>query len=87
MQANVTPADTRAIVKYLSDHNGLAPEEARPIAFEFERRLVEWSYDGDKDVATLCGGCHAFSRVMSERTHIRARKHTHTTRTQAHARH
>lgn len=66
-KANVTPADARAIVKYLSDHNGLAPEEARPIAFEFERRLVEWSYDGDKDVATLCGGCHAFSRVMSER--------------------
>ena len=36
----------------LSDHNGLAPEEARPIAFEFERRLIDFTYDGDKDVAT-----------------------------------
>ncbi|MBS1818325.1 MAG: quinohemoprotein amine dehydrogenase subunit alpha [Acidobacteria bacterium] len=66
-KANVTPADARTIVKYLADHNGLAPEEARPIAFEFERRLIEWTYDGDKDVATLCGGCHAFSRVLAER--------------------
>ncbi|MFN7916548.1 MAG: quinohemoprotein amine dehydrogenase subunit alpha [Vicinamibacterales bacterium] len=66
-KANVTPADARAIVKYLSDHNGLAPEETRGIQFEYERRLVDWSYDGDKDVATLCQGCHAFSRVMSER--------------------
>ncbi len=66
-KAPVSAADARSIVKYLSDHNGLAPSEARPIAFEFERRLIEWNYDGDKDVATLCSGCHAFSRVMSER--------------------
>ena len=66
-KAAVSAADARAIVKYLADHNGLAPSEARPIAFEFERRLIEWTYDGDKDVATLCSGCHAFSRVMSER--------------------
>lgn len=65
--AAVNATDARAIVKYLSDHNGLAPDEARPIAFEFERRLVDFTYDGDKDVATLCSGCHAFSRVMAER--------------------
>lgn len=65
--AAVNATDARAIVKYLSDHNGLAPEEARPIAFEFERRLIDFTYDGDKDVATLCSGCHAFSRVMAER--------------------
>lgn len=66
-KANVTPAEARTIVKYLSDHNGLAPEETRGIQFEYERRLVDWTYDGDKDMATLCQGCHAFSRVMSER--------------------
>ena len=32
------PADARNILKYLADHNGLAPEEVRPIAFEAERR-------------------------------------------------
>ncbi|MGC4082508.1 MAG: hypothetical protein QM736_10465 [Vicinamibacterales bacterium] len=66
-KAAVSPTDARAIVKYLSDHNGLAPEETRGIQFEYERRLIDWSYDGDKDIATLCSGCHAFSRVMSER--------------------
>jgi quinohemoprotein amine dehydrogenase len=37
------PADARNILKYLADHNGLAPEEVRPIAFEAERRLIEYS--------------------------------------------
>jgi quinohemoprotein amine dehydrogenase len=65
--ANVSPADARAIVKYLADHNGLAPEEARPAAFEYERRVIEYSYQGDADTAGLCQACHSFGRVMSER--------------------
>jgi quinohemoprotein amine dehydrogenase len=66
-QVSLTPADARAIVKYLSDHNGLAPEEARPAAFEAERRMTEWTYTADKDTAALCTGCHSFGRVMTER--------------------
>src|SRR5260221_14740759 len=41
--ANLDPADARVILKYLSDHQGLAPDEARPIEFEPERRLVEFT--------------------------------------------
>src|SRR5437870_4637489 len=37
-KVNLNPADARTILKYLSDHHGLAPEEERPIAFEAERR-------------------------------------------------
>jgi quinohemoprotein amine dehydrogenase len=66
----LTPADARAIVKYLSDHQGLAPEEARPAAFEYERRLIEYSYQGDANTAALCQACHSFGRVMSERRTI-----------------
>jgi len=65
--AAVSAADARAIVKYLADHNGLAPEEARPAAFEYERRVIEYSYQADADTAALCQACHSFGRVMSER--------------------
>ncbi|MFN7982069.1 MAG: quinohemoprotein amine dehydrogenase subunit alpha [Vicinamibacterales bacterium] len=65
--AAVSGADARAIVKYLADHNGLAPEEARPAAFEYERRIIEYAYQGDADTAALCQACHSFGRVMSER--------------------
>src|SRR5262249_51649485 len=36
--ATLDPADARAILKYLADRQGLAPDELRPIAFEAERR-------------------------------------------------
>ena len=65
--AAVSAADARTIVKYLADHNGLAPEEARPAAFEYERRIIEYTYQGDTDTAALCQACHSFGRVMSER--------------------
>src|SRR5262249_5985246 len=32
------PAEAREIVRYLADHHGLAPDEAKPAAFEVERR-------------------------------------------------
>src|SRR5262245_26252354 len=43
------PAEARDIVRYLADHHGLAPEEAKTAAFEVERRLIEYVYVGDKD--------------------------------------
>ena len=61
------PADARNILKYLSDHNGLAPEEVRPIFFEMERRMVEYSYTADKLTADTCSSCHTMARVLSER--------------------
>ena len=43
------PAEARDVLRYLSDHHGLAPEEAKPAAFEVERRQIEYTYAGDKD--------------------------------------
>ncbi|HMD35656.1 MAG TPA: quinohemoprotein amine dehydrogenase subunit alpha [Vicinamibacterales bacterium] len=65
--ANLDPADARVILKYLADRLGLAPEEARPIAFDAERRMIEYSYAADKNTADLCSSCHSFARVQSER--------------------
>ena len=65
--ATFEPADARVILKYLADHLGLAPEEERPIAFEAERRMVDYTYTADKDTADLCQSCHSIARVLSER--------------------
>jgi quinohemoprotein amine dehydrogenase len=65
--ATFDPADARAILKYLADRHGLAPEEERPIAFEAERRMVDYTYAADKDTADLCQSCHSIARVLSER--------------------
>jgi quinohemoprotein amine dehydrogenase len=65
--ATMTPETARKVIKSLSDSNGLAPEEARPAMFEAERRLVDYTYAADKDLNTLCSGCHSMGRVISER--------------------
>jgi quinohemoprotein amine dehydrogenase len=65
--ARLEPADARTILKYLADHQGLAPEETRTIAFEAERRMVDFTYAADKETADLCSSCHSIARVLSER--------------------
>lgn len=61
------PEDARAIVKYLSNRLGLAPEEARPGMFESERRMIEYKYAADADTERTCNRCHSFGRVLLQR--------------------
>jgi quinohemoprotein amine dehydrogenase len=63
---NIEPADARAVVRYLADNQGLAPEEAIPAAFEVERRLIDYQYP-DKDTEQTCSACHSMGRVISQR--------------------
>ena len=60
------PAAGREVVRYLSNNLGLAPEEARPVAYEVEKRLID-----EKDVAPelqgVCNACHSTGRVLSQR--------------------
>lgn len=65
--ATMTPEVARKVIKSLADSHGLAPEEARPAMFEAERRLIDFAYAADKDLNTLCSGCHSMGRVISER--------------------
>src|SRR5262249_31468120 len=60
------PADARLILRYLADRHGLAPEEARPAAFEAERRQIDYKYT-DRDTERTCSACHSMGRVISQR--------------------
>ncbi|HSG08347.1 MAG TPA: quinohemoprotein amine dehydrogenase subunit alpha [Longimicrobiales bacterium] len=63
----VTPEEARSIVRYLSNSQGIAPEELRPGLFEVERRLVDYDYPGDSQVELTCMSCHSMGRVITER--------------------
>jgi quinohemoprotein amine dehydrogenase len=66
-KAQIDPGDARVIVKYLSDNLGLAPEEAKPAAFESERRFIDYTYTANADTAGICNCCHSMGRVMLQR--------------------
>ena len=61
------PAAARTIVRYLSDHQGLAPAELRPARFEVERRMIEYRYTADPRTETTCRACHSMGRVLTQR--------------------
>ena len=61
------PATARHVVKYLANHLGLAPEEARPAAFEVERRQSADKYTANSDTESVCTKCHSLGRVISQR--------------------
>jgi len=61
------PADAREILRYLADHHGLAPEEAKPAAFEVEKRMDDYKYTANKDTEDTCTKCHSMGRVLSQR--------------------
>jgi len=61
------PATARSIVRYLSDHQGLAPSELRPGRFEVERRMTEYRYTADARTETTCRACHSMGRVITQR--------------------
>ena len=63
----LTPTAAREIVRYLSDRQGIAPEELRPALFEVERRLIDHDYEGDSGVEFTCIQCHSMGRVMTQR--------------------
>lgn len=64
---NIDPQTARQVVKYLSNNLGLAPEEAKPAAFEVERRQVDYKYTASADAEAACLRCHSMGRVISQR--------------------
>lgn len=66
-QVKLEPGDARAIVRYLSDHQGLAPAEARPGRFDAERRMIEHRYTADSRTENTCRACHSMGRVILQR--------------------
>ncbi len=63
---NLTPDQARAIVRYLSDHHGLAPEEARPYFYRAEKRpQLENIEEGE--LKETCVRCHIGARFFTQR--------------------
>jgi len=60
------PDEARAIVKSLSTSHGLAPEEAKPVSYMSEHRIVDETYPNE-NIHTTCASCHPFGRVASFR--------------------
>ena len=64
--ASLNPVEARSIVKYLSTFHGLAPEEARPVMYEAERRIREETIPNE-NVRKTCAQCHSVARALSWR--------------------
>lgn len=63
----IDPEKAREVVRYLADHNGIAPEELRPARWEVERSQEDFSYSKNADAARTCSHCHSVGRVMTQR--------------------
>ena len=66
-KVRIDPTVAKTIVRYLSDHQGLAPAEVRPARFESERRMIEYRYTADPRTETTCRACHSMGRVLTQR--------------------
>ncbi len=64
---SIEPDEAREIVRYLSNRQGLAPEELEPGRFEVERRMIKHRYEADAGVEETCIQCHSMGRVITQR--------------------
>lgn len=64
---NIDPATARHVVKYLANNHGLAPEEAKPAAWDVERRWIDFKYTANADAESACNKCHTLGRVIAQR--------------------
>lgn len=62
----ITPVEARSVVKYLSTYHGLAPEEAKPVMYMPEHRILDEPVPNET-VRTTCMGCHPLGRALSWR--------------------
>lgn len=63
----LTPEETREILKYLATWHGLAPEEAKPVMYVPERRLIDETNIPNESVRGACAACHSFGQPLSWR--------------------
>jgi quinohemoprotein amine dehydrogenase len=66
-RVEMTPAEARSMVRYLSASHGLAPEEARPVMYYPERRIQDEAGLAGEILMSGCTRCHAAARPLSWR--------------------
>jgi len=66
---SIKPEEAREVLRFLSANNGLAPEEAKPVAWEAEHRLFRDQSDKIPSDALqhTCNYCHTIGRVLTQR--------------------
>jgi len=64
---SVAPAEARSMIKYLSTNHGLAPEEAKTVLYDAERRVREEPNLPSGGLGNICTRCHSFARALSWR--------------------
>ncbi len=63
----ISSEDQAAVVKYLSDRQGLAPSETADYQYALERTPVAQAKVPDEPMNQMCGRCHSFARVALTR--------------------
>jgi quinohemoprotein amine dehydrogenase len=63
----VTTEERAALVKYLSDAQGLAPNETRDWRYILERRPATFENIPDEELGVMCARCHSFARTALQR--------------------
>src|SRR5262249_38504325 len=56
-----------AVIRYLSDTQGLAPSESAAGRFALERRPNAQDIDLGPEIGVMCGRCHSLARVSLQR--------------------
>jgi quinohemoprotein amine dehydrogenase len=64
---SLTTPEARAIVRYLSTRQGLAPGESKPVMHYAERRVHDEAATVDAAIAGACTRCHEAARALSWR--------------------
>lgn len=65
--APIDPAEARRVVQYLATYHGLAPEEAKPVMYLAENRILDETNIPNDTVRQACASCHAFAQPLSSR--------------------
>lgn len=63
----LTADERRAVVKYLADTQGLAPEESAPYRYALERRANVQELGHEAEMMTMCARCHTYARIALQR--------------------
>jgi quinohemoprotein amine dehydrogenase len=64
---SLTPTEARAVIRSLSASNGLAPEEAKPVSYLAEHRIISETSIPNETIRQSCAACHAFAQPLSWR--------------------
>lgn len=64
---DITPQETRAVIRSLSASHGLAPEEARDVMYLPEKRIIDETNIPNETMRGACASCHSFAQPLSWR--------------------